>query len=82
MVEESLFYDNNRIKTLKINCYKNDKLVSTQFRELKDTGEMQLIEFTERYESFDFIIEDVYPGKKYNDTAISGIFVDALDCYR
>lgn len=78
----SLFYDNNRIKTLKINCYKNDKLVSTQFRELKDTGEMQLIEFTERYDSFDFIIEDVYPGKKYNDTAISGIFVDALDCYR
>ena len=43
---------------------------------------MQLIEFTERYDSFDFIIEDVYPGKKYNDTAISGIFVDALDCYR
>lgn len=78
----SLFYDNNRIKTLKINCYKEDKLVSTQFRELKDTGEMQLIEFTERYNSFEFIIEDVYPGKKYDDTAITGIFVDALDCYR
>ncbi len=76
----SLFYDNNRVKTLKINCYdKNKKLVTTEFRELKDTGEMQLIEFSERYDFFDFIIEDVYPGKKYNDTAITGIFVDGLD---
>lgn len=78
----SLFYDNNRVKTLKINCYdKNKKLVSTQYRELKDTGEMQLIEFTERYKYFDFIIEDVYPGKKYNDTAITGIFIDVLDSH-
>ena len=76
----SLFYDNNRIKTLKINCYDREKnLVETKFIELKDTGEMQLIEFKERYKYFDFIIEDVYPGKKYDDTAITGIFIDGLD---
>lgn len=46
-----------------------------------NTGEMQLLEFSQRYDSFDFIIKSVYYGKKYNDTAITGIFIDALDCY-
>ena len=77
----SLFYDNNRIKTLKINCYKDDVLVDFFERVLEDTGEMQFIEFSERYSSFDFIIQDVYEGRKYNDTALTGIFVDALDVY-
>lgn len=77
----SLFYDNNRVKTLNINCYKDGALIKSEYRELKDTGEMQVLEFSERYTSFDFIIEDVYPGKKYNDTALTGIFVDALDVY-
>lgn len=76
-----LFYDNNRVKELLINCYKGNELISTESRILKDTGEMQLLEFSQRYDSFDFIIKSVYYGKKYNDTAITGIFIDALDCY-
>jgi len=77
-----LFYDNNRIKTLKINCYKNGILIKTEYRTLQDTGEMQLLEFSERYTSFDFIVEEVYKGKRFDDTAITGIFVDALDLYK
>ena len=77
-----LFYDNNRIKTLKINCYKNGILEKTEYRTLQDTGEMQFLEFSERYTSFDFIIEDVYQGKRFDDTAITGIFIDALDLYK
>lgn len=78
----SLFYDNNRVKTLEINCYKNGELINTVIKELQDSGEMQVLEFSERYSSFDFIIKDVYKGKKYDDTAITGIFVDALDAYK
>lgn len=29
-----------------------------------NTGEMQLLEFSQRYDSFDFIIKSVYYGKK------------------
>ena len=43
---------------------------------------MQLLEFSERYTSFDFIVEEVYKGKRFDDTAITGIFVDALDLYK
>ena len=41
-----------------------------------------ILEFSERYTSFDFIVEDVYKGKRFDDTAITGIFVDALDLYK
>lgn len=76
-----LYYDNNRIKTLVINCYQDGFLVNTVEKILEDTGEMQLLEFSERYSSFDFIIKDIYKGRKYDDTALTGIFVDALDVY-
>lgn len=79
----SLFYDNNRVKKLKINCYDEyGKLTDVVEKTVADTGHMQIIDFNERYSKFDFIIEEVYPGRKYDDTAITGIFLDALDLYR
>lgn len=77
----SLFYENNRIKDLTVRCYKDNEVVAIVHKTLKDTGKMQVIEFSERYEKFDFLIEDVYQGRKYNDTALTGIFLDALDCF-
>jgi len=80
--KSSLFYDNARVKRLLIHCFDRDKnLVNVEERELNDTGEMQVLEFSERYKSFQFIIKEVYPGRKYEDTAITGIFCDALDLY-
>lgn len=78
----SLFYDNARVKRLLIHCFDRDEnLVNVEERELNDTGEMQVLEFSKRYDSFQFIIKEVYPGRKYEDTAITGIFCDALDLY-
>ncbi len=76
-----LFYDNNRVKEFKINCYKGGLLIDTVYRKIEDTGLLQVIEFDNRYDKFDFIIEDIYPGKRFDDTAITGIFLDALDCF-
>ena len=42
---------------------------------------MQLIKFDKRYKKIEFVIKDVYPGLKYTDTAISGLFIDGLDIY-
>lgn len=77
----SVYYSKNRVKTFLINCYKNGKVVNTVEKEIKDTGTMQIIEFSERYEKFELIIQDVYYGEKYNDTALTGVFFDALDCF-
>ena len=51
------------------------------FHEFKDMGNMQLIKFDKRYKKIEFVIKDVYPGLKYTDTAISGLFIDGLDIY-
>lgn len=78
----SLFYDNGRVKSLHIKCFDEyDKLVYECDKTLEDTGEMQLIEFPVRCCKLEFEITDVYPGRKYEDTAITGIFYDEHDVY-
>ncbi|MBQ0167314.1 MAG: hypothetical protein KBT02_09445 [Treponema sp.] len=78
----SLFFDNGRIKTFHVKCYDNKKaLVYEGDVELEDTGKMQVIEFPVRCCAFEFEITDVYPGRKYEDTAITAIYVDALNMY-
>ncbi len=78
----SLFYDNARVKTFIVRCYnKEGDLVNTTEVHLEDNGKMQLIEFSEKYFRFEYEIKEVYPGRKYHDTAITGIYYDALDAY-
>lgn len=78
-----LFYYNSRVKTFLVNCFDDQgNLVNTEKITLEDTGEMQVLEFSGRYASFEFVIKEIYPGSKYQDTAITGIFIDALDLYK
>lgn len=78
----SLFYDNGRVKSFHIKCFdRYDNLVYECEKKIEDTGELQLIEFPVRCTKCEFEITDVYPGKKYEDTAITGIFVDQHNAY-
>lgn len=77
-----LFEYNSRVKTVQINCYDSKGcFLDSFFHEFKDMGNMQLIKFDKRYKKIEFVIKDVYPGLKYTDTAISGLFIDGLDIY-
>lgn len=78
----SLFFDNGRVKKINIRCFDiNEKLVNTIEAELEDTGKMQFIDFSEKYSKFELEILSVYPGRKYHDTAITGIYFDCLSAY-
>jgi len=75
-----LFYMNNRVKEIEIIAYtkKHEKLVKqfTGQYELEDNAELQKIVLPEGGTHFKIIINSVYPGNKYDDTCIAGIFTD------
>ena len=74
-----LFYENTRIKTCLIRCYDENHILRETFvHDFLDTGNLQLIHFQQKYAYFDFEVKSVYPGSKYNDTAVSAIMVDGL----
>jgi hypothetical protein len=91
--DESAYYNNNRIKTLRITVYNDENKVDTSLSKvvtLEDKSYYQInrdnfakmLTIVDDYgDGFQLIkkirltIEDVYPGRKYNDTCISELFI-------
>lgn len=77
-----LYYDNNRVKTINILTYDKDMNIVENFDYiLKDTGQPQKISLSKVAKNFVLTIKEVYSGRKYEDTAITAIFVDGLSLY-
>ena len=75
-------YDyNNRVKTFLLKSTDDDEYYELIIN-LEDTPNMQTICLPRRTRSFRLIIQDIYPGTKYNDTCLAGIFLDryTTDC--
>lgn len=77
---EKLWHENSRVK--KIRVMLNDTFFKTL--NLEDSMEMQRFDIgviplnQDEDLVFDFIIEEVYPGDKYHDTAITELELDGL----
>lgn len=79
-----LWTENNRVKDL--NLYVNGEFYATL--QLKDVQSEQIFKFPtlgRRADGKDlilkFVIKGVYPGAKYNDTAITEIYFQGMDVY-
>lgn len=80
--DEKSWKNNSRVKSLKL--YFNDKYIATL--ELEDSMKPQFISLSGLHLSakdgadstFRFEIADVYPGDKYNDTALTGIEIEVF----
>lgn len=80
--KSSLYLDNSRIKKVLVKGYDNEGRVIYEGEEtLKDSPNLQLISSVVECSEFDLIILEVYKGRKYEDTAISGIFNDGIRAY-
>lgn len=72
--DEEIYFENNRVKKLTLEFSDG----STVEKELEDKYAMHMLEFDRRKtSSVKVIINEVYSGSKYNDTAISEIDVDS-----
>lgn len=72
--DEEIYNENNRVKKLTLEFSDG----STVEKELEDKYAMHMLEFDRRKtSSVKVIINEVYSGSKYNDTAISEIDVDS-----
>lgn len=70
--DEAIYFQNNRIKTLGI--FDADRTNVLSRVEFEDEYEMQFFEMPEEdLSGFSFVVEEVYPGSKYDDTCISEI---------
>lgn len=79
---KDLFLKNNRVKKLEISY--QDYISRTEIKEiitLKDTMEKQIIKLPKQAVCFQmkFKILDIYKGTKYNDTALSEIYIYPLN---
>jgi len=75
----SLYYLNGRVKKLSIQCLDSNYNIKNEFElNLEDSGNLQKIQVNGKYSFLRFTILDVYPGQRYQDTAISSVFIDGL----
>lgn len=80
--KSSLYYDNNRVRIINVIAYDNNMNIIEDFDyELQDTAQFQKIPLKEKSKHFKLTIKSVYKGRKYDDTAICGIYVDGLSIY-
>jgi hypothetical protein len=78
-VNPQLYWDNSRVKTLKLKGYDEEgELIYEGVKELEDKPGLQLLTAVIPAVEFEIEIVDVYPGKRFADTAISGVFHDGL----
>jgi len=91
--DETTYYNNNRIKTLRITVYNDENRVDTlrskvisledkPYYQINSDNFAQMLTIIDDYgDSIQLIkrirltIEDVFPGRKYNDTCISELFL-------
>jgi hypothetical protein len=82
----SLYLDNCRVKILRVIGFdEHGGVLFDERRELQDTPQLQVIEFPPASVNCDELIleiEDVYPGRRFEDTAITGIYIDSWRRYR
>lgn len=75
--DETLFYENNRPKQLKMELFSADALLGSALLDLSDTTNPQAFPVgeggVEGVSRARITIEDVYPGSKYDDTCIAEI---------
>jgi hypothetical protein len=77
--QPSLYYDNCRIKKLLMRGFdQQGRLRYEGVKELADTPNLQYISSVISLAVIEFEILEVYPGNRFEDTAISGLFHDGL----
>ncbi len=71
--------DNSRIKKVMVRGYNaTGDLLYKGPHELEDTPNLQLISLVIPVAEFELEILEVYPGRRFEDTAVSGIFHDGM----
>jgi hypothetical protein len=77
--QPELYLDNGRIKKVMMRGYNADgELIYEGVHELKDTPNLQLLSSVVPVSEFELEILEVYPGRRFEDTAVSGIFHDGM----
>ncbi len=77
--QPELFKDNGRIRRFILRGYDENGVLSYQGEKiLDDTANLQLVKSAIRCVSFEIEIIDVYDGRRFEDTAVSGIFLDGF----
>ncbi|MDR2900371.1 MAG: hypothetical protein LBV20_02465 [Treponema sp.] len=77
--QPELYLDNGRIKKVMMRGYdKEGRLTYGGIKELEDTPNLQLLTSVVPCVEFELEILEVYPGRRFEDTAVSGIFHDGL----
>ncbi len=77
--QPELYLDNGRIKKVMMRGYDEEgRLIYTGIKELEDTPNLQLLSSVIPAVEFELEILEVYPGRRFEDTAVSGIFRDWL----
>jgi len=73
----TLYRDNGRLKQIRLRGFaESGEMLFEQTFDLLDTPNLQLIEFPEIAYDVEMEIIEVYAGRRFEDTAVSGLFFD------
>lgn len=77
--QPGLYWENGRLKKIKLKGFDNNgDLIYEGIKELQDKPSLQLLTTVISVVEFEIEILEVFPGTKFSDTAISGLFFDEL----
>lgn len=76
--QPTLYRDNGRLKRVLVRGFDAaGDLLFAEFYGIPDAPNLHVIQFPTIVSSFEIEIVEAYPGRRFEDTAVSGVFVDA-----
>ena len=79
--DDIIYFQNNRIKELQVIYLNDEEVLNEEIFELNDEYTMHFVDLNfENFNVIKFVIKEVYPGAKYDDTCLSEIEIGRASC--